>query len=190
MSRIRALILILTLALVPAACGDDDASSDTDGDATTTTAAPSGGEASETTEAPETTEASEPAEAPAPSGGAGSATLTVGDQTWEFDSVLCAFGEEEIGQEGAEFVLSALQDGLQLYVSIDSFGHSVSIADIEDFENPSVGFTAGGFTAQVVGGEADIVELSGNQVSADALFLNELTEDFTGIPGSLNATCP
>ena len=58
--------------------------------------------------------------------GGGSARLVVGDDEWTFDSVLCAFGEEQIGQEGAEFVLSSIQDGLQMYASIDSFGHSIA----------------------------------------------------------------
>ena len=68
----------------------------------------------------------------------GSASITVGDETWAFDGVLCAFGAEETGQEGAEFNLSAIADGLQLYISIDEYGHTVSLNDIENFENPTV----------------------------------------------------
>lgn len=193
MTRARSLALLAALVLVLAACGDDDASeSPGTTEATPTTAA---GEASETTVAAgddgEGTDGDLDPPATYDTGDQGFATLTVGDQTWEFQGVLCAFGEEEIGQEGAEFVLSSLQDGLQLYVSIDSFGHSVSINDIEDFENPSVGFVAGGPIAAVVGGDADIVSVDGNQVTATGLFLDETDEDsFEGVEGTLTATCP
>ena len=54
--------------------------------------------------------------------GGGSKTLTVGDENWTFEPVLCALGPEEIGQEGAEFVLSSIQDGEQMFVSIDVLG--------------------------------------------------------------------
>lgn len=113
--------------------------------------------------------------------GGGSATLTVGDQSWTFDSVLCAFGEDEIGQEGAEFVLSSIQDGLQMYVSIDSFGHSVSLDDIEDFENPSVSLNAFG---------DGFVTVDGKAVSADTDFVDGTSDSFEGTPGSFEATCP
>jgi hypothetical protein len=115
--------------------------------------------------------------------GGGSATLTIGDQTWTFDSVLCAFGEEMIGQEGAEFVLSSIQDGMQMYVSIDSFGHSVSLDDIEDFTNPSVS-VASGF------GAGDFIVLDGKNVSAETGFIDNTSDDFTETPGTFTATCP
>lgn len=114
--------------------------------------------------------------------GGGSATLVVGDQTWTFDSVLCAFGEEQIGQEGAEFNMSAIQDGLQLYASIDSFGHTVSLNDIEDFANPSVALEA-------FPGDAEIA-LDGKNVSATASFVDSTSDSFDGVEGTLEATCP
>jgi len=113
--------------------------------------------------------------------GGGSARLVVGDDEWTFDSVLCAFGEEEIGQEGAEFVLSSIQDGLQLYVSIDSFGHSISLDDIEDFENPSVSLSSEG---------DDFIVLDGTSVSAATEFIDFTGDDLTTTPGTLEATCP
>ncbi len=114
--------------------------------------------------------------------GGGGATLTVGDQTWTFESVLCAFGEEEIGQEGAVFVLSSLQDGMQFYVSIDSFGHSVSLDDIEDFENPSVSLEARG--------AGEFIDLDGKNASGTAGFVDGNTDDFAEVEGSFEATCP
>jgi hypothetical protein len=113
--------------------------------------------------------------------GGGSASFTVGDQSYTFESVLCAFGPEEIGQEGAEFVLSSIQDGTQFYMSIDSFGHSVSLDDIEDFENPSVSWSSQG---------DGFIQLDGRSASGEADFLDGTTESFEGQPGSFEATCP
>ena len=114
--------------------------------------------------------------------GGGTATLTVGDESWTFSPVLCAFGPEEIGQEGAEFVLSSISDGKQMYFSIDSFGHSVSIDDIEDFQNPSVSLSS-------FGGENDIV-LDGKNFSGSADFLDGTSDSFETIPGTFSGTCP
>jgi hypothetical protein len=113
--------------------------------------------------------------------GGGSARFVVGDDEWTFDSVLCAFGEEQIGQEGAEFVLSSIQDGLQMYVSIDSFGHSISLDDIEDFENPSVSLSSEG---------DDFIVLDGKSVSAAAEFIDFTGDDLATTPGTFEATCP
>jgi hypothetical protein len=115
--------------------------------------------------------------------GGGSATLTVGDETWTFDSVLCAFGEEMIGQEGAVFNLSSIQDGLQMYASIDSFGHSVSLDDIEDFQNPSVSLSASSPFDE-------FIQLDGKNVSAEFGFVDGTTDDLTETPGTFTASCP
>ena len=113
--------------------------------------------------------------------GGGSATLTAGDQTWTFDGALCAFGEEEIGQEGAEFVLSSIQDGLQFYVSIDTFGHMISINDIEDFENPSVALSSDGSAGE-------FITLAGKNVSGQTTMVGD---DGTGaVEASFEGTCP
>lgn len=114
--------------------------------------------------------------------GAGSFTMVVGDQSWSFDSIRCAFGEEEIGQEGAEFVLSAIEDGLQAYVSIDAFGTSASIDDIEDPENPSVSYAAFGDTLAV--------DIAGKNLSGIGDFLDATTESPSLIEGTFAGTCP
>jgi hypothetical protein len=113
--------------------------------------------------------------------GGGSARLVVGADEWTFDSVLCAFGEEEIGQEGAEFVLSSIQEGLQMYASIDSFGHSLSLNDIEDFENPSVSLSSVG---------DGFISVDGSSVSAAADFVDDTGDGITTTPGTFEATCP
>jgi hypothetical protein len=113
--------------------------------------------------------------------GGGGARFVVGDREWTFDSVLCAFGADQIGQEGAEFNLSSVQDGLQMYASIDRFGHSITLDDISDFENPSVQLSAEG---------DDFIVLEGKSVSAEAEFIDAVVDEFATVPGTFEATCP
>lgn len=132
--------------------------------------------------------------------GGGSATLTIGGETWEFDSVLCAFGTEETRNEDWDFSLSAIQDGLQLSVSGGAeggpYGDDITLDDIEDFENPSVSWSAPAFvlpspenpTAERV---RDFVEIDGKEISAEADFSDGTSDDPTAsVPGTLSATCP
>jgi hypothetical protein len=121
--------------------------------------------------------------------GGGTATLVVGGDSWTFDKVLCAFGPEEIGDPDAEFVLSSLQDGLQLYVSIDGFGHYVELADIGNFDDPSVHLVADS-SMSMSGGPEEFVEVNGKEISATALFVDEVAENYDGVEGTLTATCP
>lgn len=123
--------------------------------------------------------------------GGGSATLTIGDQTWEFDSVLCARGAEETGRDDTPFVLSSIQDGLQLDATINTeFGHSVSINDITDFENPSVAWSAGGPLGALSGGDDEIIQVDGDQVTVEADFVDDTGDAMETTPGTLTATCP
>lgn len=115
----------------------------------------------------------------------GSASLTIGDQAWDFDGVLCAFGPDEIGQEGAEFVLSAIADGVQFYLSIDSFGHSASLNDIENFEEPTVSWEA-----DPSQGEAEFISVEGKDISGEAAFVDYEAGLMEGVAGSFEATCP
>ncbi len=190
----RWLTAILALSLLVAACGDDNADVTTTAGSPTTTEAPATTGAVETTTtraAAETTTSVAADPAPDPPADGGEATFTVGGETYEFDSVLCAFGPKQIGQEGAEFVLSAIDGDLQLYVSIDSFGHSVSLFDIEDFDDPSVSWTADSFLANLAGAAPEFVEVSGTAVSAEGLFDIEATdEEIETVPGTLAAVCP
>jgi hypothetical protein len=107
----------------------------------------------------------------------------VGDMTYTFDSVLCAFGEDQIGQEGAEFNLSSIQEGMQMYASIDSFGHSVSLDDIVNFEDPSV-------SLESARGGADFIVVDGKNITAETEFVDGTVDDFVTIPGTFTATCP
>jgi hypothetical protein len=126
------------------------------------------------------------------SAGGGGATFTANGQTWEFPSVLCAFGEDQIGQPGAVFNLSAIADGLQLYASIDESGasHSLSLNDIEDFENPSVSLSVNGLVAGAVGAPAEFILLDDKQVSAEVVMLDDIAGQPIAEPARLSATCP
>lgn len=197
MQRSSTISILVILFMIMTACGGGSEEAGTGDGVTNTTASDAGGSDDLMTEEEAEDMADDLADSAAESlesqqeaRGGGSATLVVGDTTWTFDSVLCAFGEEEIGQEGAEFVLSSLQEGLQLYVSIDSFGHSVSLNDIDDFENPSVALTADGFTASLTGGPEEFVEVDGTTVTASASFVDETSESLDGVEGTLEATCP
>ena len=172
----------LALLLALTGCGDDD---DTD------VAVP---DAEEVADDPQGAleDMSEGLEDLTASEGGGSATITIGDETWEFDAVLCAFGSGETGRDDTEFVLSSTQDGLQLDATINTeFGHSVSLNDIEDFENPRVSYSAGGPLAALTGGEEDIIEVDGKNVSATGSFIDDTNEEaFEGVEGTLTGTCP
>ncbi len=185
--KVRLLSLAAATLLVAAGCGGSD---DADGVAgatpTTTVDAPAESESPE-----EFAEGLvESLEGIQESEGGGSATLDVGDDTWTFDAVLCAFGPDQIGDPDAEFVLSSIQDGLQLYVSVDGFGHSISLNDIEDFENPSIDLFAGGVAAQMSGGSEEFVIVNGKDISATAGFMDGLSDTFDTVEGTLVATCP
>ena len=182
------LIVFIVMVLALAACSDDGSTSDESpvGDTVSTTTddpvsdAPSEDEVANA--AQETAdEIAEDLESQQAAQGGGSAILVVGDQQWTFDAVLCAFGEDEIGQAGAEFVLSSIQGGLQMYVSIDSFGHSVSLNDIEDFENPSVALSWFGDSG---------INVDGKQVAAEVEMDDETSDSFETITGTFTATCP
>jgi len=79
------------------------------------------------------------------------------------------------------FNLSSVQNGMQMYASIDSFGRSVSLNDIEDFENPSVSLDAFG---------CEFITLDGKSITADGEFTDATSESFDTIPGTFTATCP
>lgn len=117
-----------------------------------------------------------------------SATLIVAGETYEFDRPRCAFGPEETGREDTEFVLSAIQDGMQLDATINTrFGHVVSLDDIEDHENPRVSWSAGEVGSTSSGSE-EIIRLDGKRVTVEATFTDQTTG--TTADGALEATCP
>jgi len=163
---------LVALALVAGACGGAESGVTPPG-----STGPSPLATAASTAAPGSTNAPQP-----PSSG-GTATLVIGDETWTFDDPLCAFGPEAIGDPDAEFVLSAFSGGLQLYVSIDRPGHSVSLTDVRSM-NPSVDWGAEEF-----GDQAGLVIVSGNEISASAPFIDYTDDALPTMDGTLTATC-
>lgn len=189
---LTALAALSLLTVLVAACGGDD-----DGDAADapeTPAADDGGapaDANEMAEDMGVDDMIDAQEQAQESQGGGHATITIGDETWEFDSVLCTVGPAETGREDTEFVLSSIQDGLQLDATINTeFGHSISLNDIEDFENPSVSYGYTDVSAVVSGDSAEVIQVDGKQVHAEAAFYDDTSDSFEEIPGTLTATCP
>jgi hypothetical protein len=123
---------------------------------------------------------------PEPIGG-GRARLVVGDTVWDFDEALCVFGDDPADEETAEFVLSSIQDGLQLTATIDAFGHSISLEDIDDFDGSRVSWHA----RQDHGAPGDdgFIRLDGDRVVAAAVFENPLLPKPDRVPGTLTARC-
>lgn len=120
--------------------------------------------------------------------GFGSATLEVGGGTYEFDRVRCAVGPEETQRDDTEFVLSAIQNGLQLDATINTrFGHSVTLDDIQNRDNPRTGWSAGELDG-IGKGAGEVIQVDGKEVSATATFTNSLTG--AAEEGTLTAVCP
>ena len=203
----RAIAVVGSLLLLLAACGSDgdDSSSDTD-EATTTEAAAPEETDDETAEEPvaEDEPAAEPtdgaAEAPPEDSGGGgtggSMTLTVGEESWSFEDVFCAFSPEEAGNESVSFFVTTIANGLQPDASIidntgegryegDGVIQSISIHDIEDFENPTVAYSAENF----ITGEP-LIFIDGKSITGGGNFDDERTDEIEEIPGTLEASCP
>ena len=125
----------------------------------------------------------------------GSATLTIGDQTWEFDSFLCAFGHEATQSDTYSFSSDTRGDheGARVQVQANiadpsgqgrfegpDLTHQVYIQDVSDFENPSIHFE---FNAP------EGITIVGDSLTAEGLFDDGLTDTREDIPGTLEATC-
>lgn len=126
----------------------------------------------------------------------GSATLTIGDQTWEFTSFVCAFGHEATSSDVYSFSSDSRGEhegaAVQMQANIrdesgegrfegDGLTHEVFITDISDFENPSIDFQLSAPSGIII---------DGNDLRAEGLFDDELTPgEIEEIPGTLVATC-
>lgn len=141
----------------------------------------SGGNAADTGNETNAAESREPASAEG-------ATLTIGEQTFTFDRVLCAVGSEETGSDDTEFTLAAIQDGLQLDATISTrFGHIVSIDDIANRDDPGISWSAGERGLPGSDDAGEFIEVDGDRVTAEATFVDRLAD--TTAVGTLVATC-
>lgn len=168
----RLLAALIPLALLVGACSGDEAPA-----ATGTGTSGGAGEASSSPGAQSATAQPTTANGQASSGSApGHITLTIGDETWEFEGALCAFENAAPGEDGSEWNVSFTQGNNQVYVSEDSFGPRVSIADVVNF----------GSFEWAAEGDAVTIEVDGKDISAEGTFT-----DLTGVQrdGKLTATC-
>jgi hypothetical protein len=170
------------LALIAAACSSDS-SDDTSAGSDPPAATDEGSTDGDSSEPPS-------------GGGGGTATLTVGDETYTFDSVLCAVGEQTQSEEW-DFSLSAIQDGMQLTVDratpTGQYGDGIELDDIEDFDNPRVGWSAPPPNLTGAGDNEPFVEVDGKQVTADTAFIDTTSDEgplAEPVSGTLTATCP
>ena len=126
----------------------------------------------------------------------GHATLTIGDQTYEFETFLCAYGHDatqssvysfssdtrgQVGEAQVQMQANIRDESGQGRHEGDGLTHEVFIADISDFENPSISFEMNA---------AEGIVIDGNDVTAEGSFDDKLTEGtIEDIPGTLEATC-
>jgi hypothetical protein len=166
--------LALLLALVLSACSG--------GGSTGTTAEQDTGssdtQATTTTEAMETTTTTEASQS---SGSAESAhiTLTIGEDTWEFDGALCAYADATPGKDGSQWNVSKVQDDLQVYINDDKFGRYISISNIKDY---------GTFQWEANGDAVTELTVDGNAIAGKGTF-SDLAGDGPATDGSVTATC-
>lgn len=112
--------------------------------------------------------------------GSGSASLTIGDNSWEFTQVVCAFGEEETGVEGSEFNLVASNGSATVYAAIDP-GHTYI-----EFNEPAA---ADPSLSEFITGIEPTIEIDEKNVYASASFITYEDTDTFHV-GALQATCP
>jgi hypothetical protein len=125
----------------------------------------------------------------------GSATLAIGEQTWEFDSFLCAFGHGATQSDVYSFSSDTRGDheGVRVQVQAnirDSSGagrfegadlvHDVFITDVTNLGNPIIDLS---FNAP------EGIRIDGNDLMAEGVFDDKLTDTIEAIPGTLVARC-
>ena len=176
---------ILAVALMASGCNDDPAMAVTGGTGGQGTGG-TGGQGTGGTGAAPT--------------GRGSASLTIGDETWEFDEFGCAFGYDATESQvysfssnsfgehsnGARVQMQAniRDDTGQERIEGDGVIYEVDINDIDDFQNPAVSWEARGPAATIV------VRIDGDHITAEGVFDNLLTDgEMEAVPGTLDATC-
>ncbi len=160
------LVSITVLAVGGVACsdGDDDPLSS---DPEATTAGPAG----------EDEEGPDPSVAGRSTGG--SASLTIDETTWDFGQVNCAFGEDEIGIEGATWNMAARDGSLSLYAAIDPDATYIELADLDDMEATNL----------MASGDVEL-EIDGKQVSGNGTFFDVNGDGGLELVGRIEVLCP
>lgn len=135
--------------------------------------------------------------------GSGSATLTIGDESWSFDKVLCGFSQEETFLPQQSFVLSAFgetAEGVRIELSVailddqntgryegDGVSFGVFLNDGEDGDDHTLNWVSQiGLFGDVEPG----IQVDGKNVVADMPFQDHVNITGEKIPGTLQALCP
>jgi hypothetical protein len=203
------LIAILS-ALAIVACGDDDDDSDAgdgqDQPAATTGVDDDADDAEDGDDAADEDgeDAAEDGDDEGGGGGPIAASLTIGDETWEFASVGCVFSAEEAQNPDFPFNLSAFGEsstGARTQLSADIYDpsgqerhegdgvtHHISLHDIDDFENPSVAWDS--VSGALAGGAETVLQVDGKNVHGEGVFDDDTTDEIENVPGTLEVTCP
>ena len=72
---------------------------------------------------------------PSDASGGGTARITVGEDTWEFEQVVCAFGEEGTGIPGAVFNMAASKDRISLYAADEPDRAYLELTDLDTMDD-------------------------------------------------------
>lgn len=138
----------------------------------------------------------------APAGDRGSATLAIGDESWEFASFSCAFGHDATRSDTFSFSSDARGEHstgarVQMQANItDGDGryegagvdYEVYIADIQDFTNPAVKWSSPSDFR--LAPRETVIRIDGDNLTAEGNFDDGLTEGvFEAVPGTLTAAC-
>jgi len=126
----------------------------------------------------------------------GSATLTIGDEVFEFAGFDCASGHENTESTTFSFTTNSIEsfDGVRTQMQFtiaDPSGtgqtegqgvrYQIDFDDVDDFENPSIAWYMNG---------ADSVSLDGYELSVSGTFDDGTTQDVVeAIEGGLEAEC-
>lgn len=181
-------LIALVLAIGACSSGGAGASS---GASQGTSASQAASDAKEST-APGPSTAGGPGGPPDP----GHATLTIGDEVWEFTSYLCAFGHEATRSDTFSFTsISDISndEGRYLYLAVEiadflgegryegtDVGYDVELTDIQHPGAPEIDY----------GSRQDLtVQIDGDNVTASGSFDDFTTEGSEEIPGSFEGVC-
>lgn len=193
-------VMLVLFGVLIAACSSDSDDGGSDGDGADATEPANGGDG----------DATEPADdgdgdggGDGGSPGSGNATLTIGDESWSFDDVVCAFSLEQTFIRKQSFTLSAFGEtaegvGIELTVAIldeqedgryerDGVSYGILLDDVDNSENPTLAWVS---QAGLFGEVEPVILVDGKDVTSDTTFVDHVIITGEEIPGTLRATCP
>ena len=103
-------VMLILLGVVTAACSSDSDDSGNDGDGADATEPAGDGGDGDATEPADDGDGDGDGGGDGGSTGSGSATMTIGDESWSFSDVYCAFSQEETGSDRVSFFVSGFSE--------------------------------------------------------------------------------